>query len=175
MKILVFSDSHGMFGNMKRAAMLHSDAEVIIHLGDGASDTEQLKKECPDVVFFQVKGNCDFFSLNADTKKLGYVNTFELNGFKFFICHGHTLNVKSTLDPLIDASCRSDADVAIFGHTHNMYERYIPSEELPDRRENGLYLFNPGSISYPNYGYKASYGIIELKQPYILLSHGTID
>lgn len=175
MKILVFSDSHGMSNSMKKAAKLHTDTDAVIHLGDGASDAEQLKKQYPNVTFYQAKGNMDAFSSNKNTVMLPQCSTFEADGFKFFICHGHTLGVKSGLEPLIATACHNGADIAMYGHTHDPYCRYIPPEELPVKREKCLYIFNPGSISLPNYGHKASYGIIETKPPYILLSHGTTD
>lgn len=43
MKILVFSDTHGDVTRMERAIRSHSNAEVIIHCGDGEMDVEYAK------------------------------------------------------------------------------------------------------------------------------------
>ena len=44
MKILVFSDTHGDVTKMERAIRSHSDAEAIIHCGDGETDVEYVKR-----------------------------------------------------------------------------------------------------------------------------------
>lgn len=56
MKILVFSDTHGDVTKMERAIRSHSDAEVIIHCGDGEMDVEYAKRNFPDRAFLNVTG-----------------------------------------------------------------------------------------------------------------------
>ena len=51
MKILVFSDTHGDMTKMKRAILSHSDAEVIIHCGDGETDLNYMKNAFPERPF----------------------------------------------------------------------------------------------------------------------------
>ena len=57
-----------------------------------------------------------------------------------------------------------NADIVLFGHTHERLEKYIPTDD------GGFYLFNPGSIG----GFKPSYGIINIADSGILLSHGSL-
>lgn len=61
----------------------------------------------------------------------------------------------------------NNADLVLFGHTHIPLERYIPTED------GGFYIFNPGSIGRSFDG-KSSYGIINITDKGILLSHGLI-
>ena len=42
MRILVFSDSHGSTWRMRDALLDHPEADMIIHLGDGERDVENL-------------------------------------------------------------------------------------------------------------------------------------
>ncbi len=142
MRILVMSDSHGMYSNMRRVVMKHSDAEVIIFCGDGASDIEEIKREFTDRAVIAVRGNCDFCTDNPN------IETITLEGKKLFITHGHLYNVKSGLYNLACACREAGADIAVFGHTH------LPTEIYDD----GIYLFNPGSIM----GYEGSYGLIDI-------------
>ena len=57
------------------------------------------------------------------------------------------------------------ADIALFGHTHEPYEEYLP--------EYGLWLFNPGALSSPARG-EPTYGLLTLSGANVLFSHGTI-
>lgn len=142
MRILVLSDSHGMYQSVRRVVMKHSDAEVIIFCGDGADDIEEIKREFTDRMVIAVRGNCDFCCSNPN------VETITLEGKRLFITHGHLYGVKGGLYTLACAAREAEADIAIFGHTH------IPVEIYDD----GLYLFNPGSIM----GYEGSYGLIDI-------------
>lgn len=142
MRILVMSDSHGMYESMRRAVMKHIDAEVIIFCGDGASDIEEIKREFTDRAIIAVRGNCDFCTENPN------IETITLEGKKLFITHGHLYNVKSGLYNLSCACREAGADIAVFGHTHQALEIY----------DEGIYLFNPGSIM----GYEGSYGLIDI-------------
>ena len=47
-----------------------------------------------------------------------------------------------------------------------MKEKYIPNEK------DGLYLFNPGSIGY-SFGASPTYGIIDITEGGVMLSHGS--
>lgn len=142
MRILVFSDSHGMYSNLRTVVRKHSDIDVIVFCGDGADDIEEIKLEFRNKMIIAVRGNCDFCTSNPN------VETITLEGKKLFITHGHIYNVKYGLYNLSCAAREAGADIAIFGHTHQATEIY----------DDGLYLFNPGSIM----GYEGSYGIIDV-------------
>lgn len=170
MKILVFSDSHGRPNNMQKAIEYHKDAQYLLHSGDGIKDIELLKN-APDNII-TANGNFEdcFFSLR---KEKNY-ETFELCGKNFFMTHGHRYDVNFSMTRLIYSALEHNADVIIYGHTHRKHLEYISGENLPFQRENGLYIFNPGSISRPRDDVYSSYGIIEIQGNGVLLSHGII-
>lgn len=148
MKILVFSDTHGDVTKMERAIRSHSDAEVIIHCGDGEMDVEYAKRNFPDRAFLNVKGNCDWGSSHDPTLEI------TLEGKKIFVTHGHLYNAKMGLQNLIYAGKEKNADIVLYGHTHISMNEYI----------DGMYVMNPGSC----HGYGATYGIIDISDKGIL-------
>ena len=169
MKILVFSDSHGNPANISKAIKMHPDAELLIHLGDGINDLYKITETYPNHETVTVYGNFeDSFFVKKSENTSACIST---NGKKIFLCHGHRYSVGFSKQNLIYAALGQDADIALFGHTHVKYNEYIPSERLNSNRENGLYLFNPGSISRPRDNIYASFGIIEIRDEGILLSH----
>ena len=168
MKILVFSDSHGRDGGMRRALSLHPDAEGVFFLGDGAREALALAEGEPNRFFIGVKGNCDgaLFGLLGGTE-LREEEEIVLLGHRILLLHGHTVGVKGGRGGLVSLTDRRNADLALFGHTHEPLERYFSDGEKP------FYLFNPGSISRPRSG-EPTYGVITLTEGGILLSHGTL-
>ena len=90
------------------------------------------------------------------------------------MCHGHRQFVNVGHQNLIYSAIEQNADIALYGHTHCKFNKYIPSDELAFNCNKGLYIFNPGSISRPRDGIYPSYGIIEIQENGILLSHGNI-
>lgn len=168
MKILVFSDSHGRDGGMRRALSLHPDAEGVFFLGDGAREALALAEGEPNRFFIGVKGNCDgaLFGLLGGTE-LREEEEIVLLGHRILLLHGHTVGVKGGLGGLVSLTDRRNADLALFGHTHEPLERYFSDGKKP------FYLFNPGSISRPRSG-EPTYGVITLTEGGILLSHGTL-
>ena len=165
MKCLVFSDSHGSVNGIRRALNMHPDAEVIFYLGDGLRDLESFIYD-KSKMWIAVRGNCDFSALLGDgmVKK---TDSITLMGHRIFLTHGDMYGVKYGLDGITKLAVDHNADVVLFGHTHKMLEKYIPTEE------GGFYLFNPGSIG-GGFGIKPSYGVINITDSGILLSHGFI-
>lgn len=172
MKFLVFSDSHSRNVNIKRAIDTHKamfGIDCIFHLGDGHKDLELLAREIP---VLSVDGNFEeYCSSYIEKKSLVREAIIELGGFKFFLTHGHTYNIKSSLDYAISEAVRQGADVLMFGHTHTRFYKYIPPSECCPK---GLYVFNPGSISRPRDTY-CSYGVIDTDGKNILLSHAILQ
>ena len=76
---------------------------------------------------------------------LGTYATVEVDGVRLFLSHGHLWGPDEQLPPL-----PSRAIVAT-GHTH------VPTVE----RVNGLWCFNPGSISIPKGGSEPSYALLK--------------
>ena len=163
MKVIVFSDSHGVTGPMREAAQLHSDAELFLYLGDGCRDFEKMCGEL-GLSGLCVRGNCDLAAFDVPT-----VRTEEVGGCRIFLTHGHEFGVKYTMGELISAGKEQGADLILFGHTHKAYCGY----------EEGIYLMNPGSV-----GFSSSYGIVQiggqtrgsdgLPHPGILLSTASV-
>ncbi len=164
-KLLVFSDSHGSFYEMKRVIASHPDVQHVLFLGDGLSDAEglMLGGDMPSLI--GVMGNCDSF-----TSPYGLLRrseeVFTVEGYRLLLLHGHTASAKAGLGGLIAAGRRHGADLVLFGHTHIPQETYIGEEE-----GGPLHLFNPGSIGHPADGNK-TYGLITLSPKGVLLSHG---
>ncbi len=151
MKILVVSDTHGDTYSLKTAINSKPEAEVIIHCGDGNSEFESLRALYPEKHFIGVKGNCDLFTSASN------VETITLEGKKLFITHGHIYNAKYGLYNLVCAAREADADLLLFGHTHNALEDY----------DDGLYIVNPGSC----HGYGGSYAYIDITEKGIVTRH----
>ncbi len=159
MKCLVFSDSHGNAANMSAVLSQHRDAEVVFFLGDGLADMLYLKEADRNVgrcrMYLPVRGNCDHSYLipDSDVKK---TDEIELLGKRIVYTHGDLYNAKYGDTALLYLAKERGADILLFGHTHSQYERY----------EDGVYLFNPGSIR------EGCFGILTIENGSILLSHG---
>lgn len=164
MTLLIVSDTHGRYERLERLFELHKNADALIFLGDGLSDIERAGVRSYPFTVFSVKGNCDgsggFLSALRAKEEL----SFNLDGVSFFALHGHTRGVKSSMLNAICAAREADADVLLFGHTHEPMLKYLDAEEYSLKKP--LYLFNPGSLS------SYSYGLCELRGGQILLSHG---
>ena len=161
MKCLVFSDSHGQSYLMSQIIRMHSDAEAIFFLGDGLREADLLRSEFSDKIWIAVRGNCDMFSYfgNSPAEK---TETLWLSGHKITATHGDLYGAKYGLGGLIKLARDTESDIVLFGHTHQPLEKYISTDE------GGYYLFNPGSIG------AGSYGVIQIIENGILLSHGSV-
>lgn len=142
MRILVTSDTHGDFFSLNQAINEQKSAEVIIHCGDSKDEVQRIKELYKDKAVYAVRGNCDFCSPLNNTELI------TIEGKKIFITHGHLYNAKMTLYSLCCAAREQDADIVVFGHTHNALNEY----------DDGLYILNPGSL----HGYNASYAYIDI-------------
>ena len=144
MKILVISDSHGASEYIVEAISRNKDAGAIAFLGDGERDLEEALADCNispygddgSMEVYQVRGNCDRFSMEPA------LLTFTAGGHKILITHGNDQGVKYGPEKLILTAEQRKCDAAFFGHTHR-------AELL---NENGIFLFNPGSIRTGSYG-----------------------
>ena len=150
MKIAVFSDSHGDCRYMvSEAAKLKKAVTLnyIVHLGDLVQDAKFLQEKFPEIPVLYVYGNCDFTYDRLKEEK-----EFELGGKNFFIMHGHTRRVKSSLDGLKAIAGHKDYDVLLYGHTHEPHKSW----------ESGTYIINPGSVSDNRNGGRKSYCVIDI-------------
>ena len=115
--------------------------DYLIHLGDGEQDLYQLEARWPLLPIIHVQGNCDRFSTAE------YVFCEEIAGKRIFATHGHRFNVKfdSTLQSLRYAAMERNAEILLYGHTHEPFQDFYM----------GMHILNPGSAgaSYcPTYG-----------------------
>lgn len=163
MKILVFSDSHGVTDNIEKALAEHRGTfDAVIHLGDGAGDVKRCAVPA-GVDVIAVAGNYeDFFSAYMPHEYLSE-RVAELGGVKILCTHGHRYGVKSSLERAIARAAGVGASLLLFGHTHRPQEtsEVLPSGEI-------LRIFNPGTAGH---GYPSSYGIVEIRDGQILTSH----
>ena len=171
MRLLVVSDIHGRLERLSRVLDDHKNIDALIFLGDGLSDLERADAYSRGFTVFAVKGNCDGFSFMSRAR-VEEEMTFSFDGYKFLIMHGHTRGVKHSLTNAIYAASEREADVLLFGHTHEPLEKYIPADD-DGAIKKPLYVFNPGSLgsSGDGWGY---YGLIEIRNNGILMSHGKI-
>ncbi len=146
MKIVVFSDSHGKLEAMKQVTK-KENPDRIFHLGDCERDAARLHSFFPDIPLDGVPGNCDFGD-SPHTKLL------IINGKKIMLTHGHDFNVKASFLRIAYEAQERGADAVFFGHTHRAFYE----------NNNGVLLFNPGSVGEPRYGTQASYGVLEIEE-----------
>ena len=144
MRIAVVSDTHRFDRYINLAKDLIGDADILIHLGDNIEDVDTLSNGFNGVVY-AVAGNCDF---STKYPKEGLI---EVNGIKIFYTHGDIYGVKNSVTSIYYRGRELQADIVLFGHTH---------QHLIEKTQE-LLLMNPGSISLPHF--KGRYvGIIDI-------------
>ena len=133
-KILIFSDTHGMYDSCINIIEKNKDANLFIHCGDCVSDAEDLSYIASPTPFEYVRGNNDYFSRERDEKLIF------AGGKKIFITHGHSYHVKRDLYALAKRAQEMGADIAVFGHTHT--QCFDTIFNIP--------VINPGSSGFKN-------------------------
>lgn len=144
MRILVVSDTHGGLARLRELLELHAEADMLIHLGDGARDYDAVKEGLGIPSYF-VAGNCDWRDPRPSELLI------EAGGKRIFIAHGHTRRVKFGLLSITLRARELCADVCLFGHTHCSLTDYA----------DGLYIMNPGSLGHPSQG-RGEYGMLDI-------------
>lgn len=161
MKLMFASDIHGSLPATERILTLfgESGASWLVILGDvlnhgprnalpegyAPSQVADRLNTVADRII-AVRGNCDS---EVDQMLLHFPITAPWQQVlterqRLFLTHGHLFGADN-LPPL------SSGDVLVYGHTH------LP---VAERRE-GIYHFNPGSVSIPKGGFPASFGMLE--------------
>ena len=149
MKLIVASDSHyekAMLMNLAQEIKRRGDIDAVIHLGDMTGDAHWLMKNLAQPVY-SVPGNCDM-----DFRDPAEV-ALTLGGATVFLCHGHTLRVKTTLEPLSYRAEEKGASLALFGHTHARCVRNL----------GGVLLVNPGALK------DGRYALIEINRGDVMM------
>lgn len=144
MRILVFSDTHGIIEPCITAINRSGKVNMILHAGDVSRDAEDLSYIFPDIPVRYVPGNCEVSRLNT-------VDLIDLGENKIFLTHGHLHSVKyeSEYTTIKKSAEALGANICVFGHTHK-----------PILDNNGsLIMLNPGSTRYGN-----TFGVIEIEE-----------
>ena len=148
----MISDTHGFLGNAEKIIENYSDVKTIIHLGDLVRDVEKLKRKYGSRDFYYVAGN------NDNCGSVPYERMIALGGKKILLTHGHRQRVNYNMLSIGLWGREQNADVVIFGHTH---------QPLVDE-SMGIVLFNPGSISLPRNFQGPNYGVLEVSEEGII-------
>ncbi len=133
MKAVVLSDSHGSFGELKKAVdaeIKNGGVSMIMFAGDVQRDADALRREYPRIPVAVVLGNNDW-----SVRDVPFDVTFTFAGKRVFMTHGHKYHVKYGLNTLLLKAREQGADICVFGHTHRPY-----LEEV-----SGVLMLNPGS------------------------------
>lgn len=149
MKILLISDVHGDFSIMEKIIDENKDCDKKIFLGDFQTSKEH-QKELSEKFDYVVTGNNDHPGISENTI------IFELEGVKIYATHGDrffTFKEYVSKSKLAKEAKQFGASIALHGHDHKAFIS----------EHNGVTVFNPGSPSYPRFGSKPAYGIIEIK------------
>ncbi len=134
MRIGVISDTHMPRRGRQlppQVAELFAGVELILHAGD-INDWAVLRELNAIALTEAVAGNTDSAAM-ADI--LGYRKTFQLKWFQIGLTHGHLGQGRSTPERAWHAF--PQADVVVFGHSHQPYNRI----------HRGVLLLNPGSAT----------------------------
>jgi putative phosphoesterase len=146
-RIGVLGDSHGDLRSINQAVSLAGAVDLWLHTGDFCRDAMVLATLTTAQVLM-VAGNCDG---RSEAKPDEFV---ELAGFHIWLTHGHRHGVKQDTHDLADWALRYEADIVVYGHTH---QALVKSDA-------GILLFNPGSTVLPRRGKKGTFGVLELSE-----------
>ena len=146
-RIGVVGDSHGDFAAMRQVADLAGSVDIWLHTGDFCRDGLYLASLSP-APLLAVAGNCDAGGAAKPDE------FFEMAGFFIWMTHGHRHGVKQDTQDLADWAGRYEADIVIYGHTH----------QAATWSQSGIHFFNPGSVFQPRRGQQRSFGLLELQE-----------
>ncbi|MGL4368739.1 MAG: metallophosphoesterase family protein [Spirochaetota bacterium] len=135
-KILIISDSHESPKTVSAIVRAELPFDELVFCGDGLSDLASA--EMPNAfIISAVTGNVDRArGFNGPDQLLT-----EIGGKKIFITHGDLYGVKYDLSKLRCQGLRQNADIVLFGHTH---EQLCDSSAYP-------MLINPGAAKFGLY------------------------
>lgn len=167
-KVLVISDSHGFTAQLIFSLLEQgSDCDCLIFCGDGIGDVctaldraqeDETLAKCIPPVICAVAGNCDteFYSVNSMslTIQIPLIQTLTIAGHTVLCTHGHRFSIYSGTDALEQAAKRSNADVALYGHTHIAHSL----------QQGPLLIANPGSCARPRSNQPPCYAILKLEK-----------
>lgn len=156
MRIIVISDTHGNYNALESVFLRNSDADWLIHLGDGERELDNFIISNPSFErkIIHIAGNCDYNSFSPEQFVL------PVSDYKIFATHGHKYGVKSSLENIKKTAKEFGCNIILYGHTH---ERFMINED-------GFYIMNPGSASCPRDGKVPSFGNIDISPAGIVMN-----
>ena len=145
MKVLIISDIHGSFNDLKEVLEKEISFDILVILGDilNGPVNRDSKEKVADLLnvfkdkIISVSGNNDGYLnelLEFDNSK--YYNLINIDNRIWFLTHGHIYNRYNMPD--------INYDIYLQGHRH------VPLMSI----ENDKIYLNPGSISLPRQGTK---------------------
>ena len=145
MKVLIISDIHGSFNDLKEVLEKEISFDILVILGDilNGPVNRDSKEKVADLLnvfkdkIISVSGNNDGYLnelLKFDNSK--YYNLINIDNRIWFLTHGHIYNRYNMPD--------INYDIYLQGHRH------VPLMSI----ENDKIYLNPGSISLPRQGTK---------------------
>lgn len=140
MRILVVSDTHSCFDKFYEICVLEKP-DIVLFSGDGVKEALDMEILFPQIKFFIVNGNCDYYNYGIENELL-----IELEGTKFLLTHGHFYAVKKDYAEIEQKGFNENIDIFVFGHTHK------PDYVSIERQDKNLVLFNPGAVLNNRYG-----------------------
>ena len=169
MTVVVFSDSHGRVTRieemMERVTACSQKPVAVLFLGDGLSDLggADALSGCPLIA---VRGNCDMFRADDIPKE----RVITLGGYRILMLHGHTRGVKYGMAQALAAAVRENADILLFGHTHEPYaETFLEGRDyMGVKFSKRLHVMNPGSLA------EGRFGSLALERGGVLMSYGDL-
>jgi putative phosphoesterase len=140
-KVVVMSDNHGQGAMIDKVKSWEYDADEFVHCGDSEADNQALQG------WKAVKGNNDWMSTLPEEE------VFEVEGIRFYLCHGHRLPFYNRDEYIIDLLQRTNSQIFLCGHSHVPEHRCI----------EGYHIINPGSTTLPRGGSEKGYCVILLE------------
>ena len=142
LKILLISDTHGHTDKLGiLLEQYDGTVDMICHLGNSYKD---IQKFSPGIPTHFVHGNGDG-GFDVPGEKI-----INFGKAKILLVHGHNHSVYDGMTRLYYYALRAGVDAAFVGHTH------VPHVS----QESNIFIMNPGSLTQPRSGSKASYGIV---------------
>src|SRR5690554_1359926 len=127
MKLLITGDIHGRSDMLEKVLKKEKSFDLHLNTGDLGIDLKTIEQ----TQMIAVKGNTDYY-LDLPTERI-----MEHEGIRILLTHGHLQNVKYGLTELIEFAKEVEADVCIFGHTHDAFYRQI----------DHITFINPGTLT----------------------------
>lgn len=140
MRIVVASDSHANNEILDLIQHHHPEADLFLHCGDLCEDPEYY----PDWIV--VQGNNDYW-LDLPTRRI-----LRVGDHRLLMEHSHRCSYFNREKNLVSSAKNLACDIVCFGHTHASMIRKM----------DGVFLLNPGSVTFPRDGKPRSYAILDV-------------